>query len=162
MTPQILAWARETKERIGQPTGRLLEVGSRDINGSPRSVFTDARNYIGVDIEAGPGVDAVMHGDDLGFPDHFFDTVVCMECLEHCVRPWMVVAEMRRVLRSGGLLWVSAPTYGFELHRHPVDCYRFGEDAFRLWLYEGMGVLSLETLFDDRGQPCIAAVGRSE
>lgn len=163
MIVAILDWLRETRAIIGGTPCRLLEVGSFNVNGTPRVVFADAAEYIGVDIAPGPGVDVVLDGEAVAahFPAGSFDTVVCCETLEHCVRPWVVADAMRAVLKPGGLLWVTAPTYGFPLHRHPLDCYRFGEDAFRHWLYAGMDLLRLETLRDDAGQPVIAAVGRS-
>lgn len=86
----------------------------------------------------------------------------CTEVLEHCVRPWMIVDQMKAVLKPSGLLIVSTPTYGFPLHRHPIDCYRFGEDAYRLWLFGDMQLLTLDRLVDDLGQPGLAGVGRKK
>jgi 2-polyprenyl-3-methyl-5-hydroxy-6-metoxy-1,4-benzoquinol methylase len=142
--------------------GRALEVGSLNVNGTIREVFQHrAADYIGVDIMAGDCVDFVVDGERLtdNFPTEHFDTVLCFECLEHTVRPWIVVEQMRKVLKPGGHLWVSTPTYGFPLHRFPVDCYRFGEDAYRLWLFDRMELLRLEHVVDDLDQPAIVAVG---
>lgn len=61
---------------------KVLEVGSLDINGSVRDFFTDC-DYIGVDLDEGPGVDVVAQGQDLDYPDRSFDTVVSAECFEH-------------------------------------------------------------------------------
>lgn len=162
MTPQILDFLHRTRALHAPEPGRVLEVGSRDVNGSPRECFAGAASYTGADIEGGPGVDVVADGERLAhyFSPHSFDTVLCCECLEHCVRPWLVVRALRFVLRPGGLLWVTTPTFGFPEHRHPIDCYRFGEDAYRLWIFAGMELLTLEHLTDDAGQPAIGAVGR--
>lgn len=169
MMHSILEFARKAKVELAIPTGRVLEVGSMDVNGSPRSVFLDdSIVYIGVDMELGKGVDYVMDAETmLGrwcFGSHKgcyeFDTVICMECLEHTVRPWIVVENMKTKLKSGGHLWISTPTYGFPLHRYPLDCYRFGEDAYRHWLFADMELLRLEHVKDELGQPAIVAVGR--
>ncbi len=159
---QILDFIRRTRAALSLPAGRVLEVGSRDVNGTPRSAFPDASGYVGVDMEPGPGVDLVCNGERLSdqFPPDSFDSVVCCEVLEHCVRPWVVVEGMRKVLRPGGLLWVTTPTFGLPEHRYPIDCYRFGEDAYRRWLFDGMEILKLENLINDDGYPIIAAVGR--
>ena len=42
----------------GQRYARVVEVGSRDINGSIRELV-DADTYVGIDLEEGPGVDVV-------------------------------------------------------------------------------------------------------
>lgn len=64
----------------------VLEVGSRDINGSVRRYFVEPASYVGVDAAEGKGVDIVgcIHDIDskrLGRP--FFDVVICCEVLEH-------------------------------------------------------------------------------
>ena len=43
----------------------------------------------------------------LPFEDGSFDAVTCLEALEFMVRPGTVLAEMLRVLRPGGLLFIS-------------------------------------------------------
>lgn len=160
MTPSILDFlSRHAPAELGS----VLEVGSFDVNGSPRSVLAGrASAYVGVDIEPGPGVDVVLSGESLfpHFPAGHFDAVVCCECLEHTVRPWLVVDQLKAVLRPGGLLFVSTPTFGFPLHRYPIDCYRFGEDAYRGWLFEGYEALALESLACPDGFPILAGVGR--
>lgn len=162
MIPETLKWMEETKQALQKPTGNLIEIGSFNVNGSVRSVFeSDASSYIGVDIEEGPGVDMVLNGELLA--DHFkessFDTVICCDCLEHCLRPWLIVEAMKRVLKPGGLLWISAPTFGFPEHRYPIDCYRFGEDAYRGWLFADMQLFAISKLFDSVGYPVLVAVG---
>lgn len=163
MMPAILDFMEQTVVDLSLPAGAVLEVGSKNVNGTPRSVFQHrATHYIGVDIEAGPGVDFIADGESLTqhFPLGHFDTVICCECLEHCVRPWLIVEQLKSVLRPGGHLWMSTPTFGFPLHRFPIDCYRYGEDAYRLWIFEGMELLRLAHVVDDINQPAIAAVGR--
>lgn len=162
MTPQILDWMRAARMRFPAPAGKLLEVGSRDHNGSPRVVFPDASPYIGIDATPGPGVDLILDAErliDLPFTA-WADTVVCCECLEHCVRPWLILDGLLHHLRPGGMLWISTPTFGFPLHRYPLDCYRFGEDAYLNWLFADMELLDLGHVEDSEGSPGIVAVGR--
>lgn len=43
-----------------------------------------------------------VHGEDVPFPDSFFDTVVCTFTLCSVEDPAKVLSEMRRILRPGG------------------------------------------------------------
>jgi SAM-dependent methyltransferase len=45
----------------------------------------------------------------LPFKDGVFDGIVAKDILEHLLRPWRIVAEMRRVLRRGGRVVASVP-----------------------------------------------------
>ena len=84
------------------------------------------------------------------FDDDSFDLVVCCSTLEHDKRFWLSVAEMRRVLKPGGLLIISVPGYVKDLERdqgrathtyrvhYAFDYYRFSEQAVREVFFEGM------------------------
>lgn len=162
MMPPILAFMEKAIAELSLPVGRTLEVGSCFVNGTARTVFQHlATEYIGIDREAGDCVNLVMDAETLTshFPKEHFDTVISCETLEHVVCPWVVVEQMKAVLKPGGHLWISTPTFGFPLHRFPLDCYRFGEDAYRLWLFADMELLRLEHVKDELEQPAIVAVG---
>ena len=84
------------------------------------------------------------------FEDDLFDLVLCSATLEHDKRFWLSVAEMRRVLKPGGLLIISVPGYvkdperdhGRATHTYRVhyrfDYYRFSEQAVREVFFEDM------------------------
>ena len=95
-----------------------------------------------------------------GFEPESFDTVLCCESLEHDLKPWITVANMHRVLRPGGHILVTTPTFGFPLHRYPIDCYRYGEDAYRQFIFQGIEILRLEEVHDGPGHPIICCIGR--
>lgn len=94
---------------------RVLEVGSLDINGSVRRWFTDC-DYTGVDVGPGPGVDVVAQGQDLDFPDGWFDTAVSAECFEHNPYWSETFANMARMVRPGGLVAFSCASTGRPEH----------------------------------------------
>lgn len=64
--------------------------------------------------DAGPWL--VVQGDTfhLPFTDHSFDCVIASEVLEHLPDDGAAIAEMSRVLRPGGWLAVSVPSFGPE------------------------------------------------
>ena len=51
-----------------------------------------------------------------------FDVVICTEVLEHVPEPVAAIAELNRVLREGGRLFLSAPL-GCGLHQEPHHYY---------------------------------------
>lgn len=107
----------------------ILEIGSMDVNGSLRAGAPPEANYVGVNIEPGPGVDIVVDkGQKLPFKDGSFDLVLASSVFEHDPFWWRTLEEMFRVCKSNGYIYVSAPSNG-KLHRHPLDLFRFYPDA---------------------------------
>jgi SAM-dependent methyltransferase len=125
MHESVMAWVGERVREIGLTASDVLEVGSCDVNGSVRPLFRGASDYVGVDISPGPGVDVVLQTPiRLPFVDCRFSVVVSTEMLEHAEFPALVVAEMFRVLRPGGLLLLTTRSEGFGYH-NPPDYHRF-------------------------------------
>ena len=100
----IEAYAYAVKHLAGKRFGDVVEVGSRDINGSVRSLL-DCKTYTGIDLAAGPNVDVVGDAFDMNHP---CDLVVCMEVLEHEARAEELVAHMATWLRPGGAMLLTA------------------------------------------------------
>lgn len=96
---------------------RILDLGGRDINGSIRDLFPADSVWLGVDIEAGPGVDLVMDCTQ-PWPDSMvkFDMVVCTEVLEH-VEKWRdLVKTCSQALFPEGILFLTAASEGRRPH----------------------------------------------
>lgn len=101
---------------VGCGTGYLLEAAEQ------RGLET-----YGIDIsEAGVEIArrvspqsriAVGRGEELEFPDEFFDYVTCLGSLEHFLDIDKGVQEMKRVCRNGGLLCIVVPNVNFVLWR---------------------------------------------
>jgi methionine biosynthesis protein MetW len=49
---------------------------------------------------------------DARYPDEFFDAVTMWDALEHIHNPREVMAEVYRVLRPGGRVYISVPNFG--------------------------------------------------
>lgn len=62
--------------------GSVLEFGSRNINGTVRTLVPGAVRYVGVDIADGDGVDIVHDAGTVAVKGKF-DVVVCAEVFEH-------------------------------------------------------------------------------
>lgn len=162
MTPQIQAWVKKAKKDFIKTPGRVLEIGSLNINGSVREYFIGSIDYIGIDSVKGLGVDKVLNSHNIlrEWGANSFNTVLCLEMLEHDDKPWITIENIKEVLKKGGFLIISTPTFGFPLHRYPKDYFRFGEDAFKEFFFKGIKILRLSLVKDNLGSPGICCIGQ--
>ena len=127
---------------FGKSQLRILDVGSYDVNGSYKPLFTSPSfEYTGLDMESGPNVDIVpatpYSWNEI--KDDSFDIVISGQVIEHVEFFWLTMSEIVRVAKEGALICLVAPR-GFDQHRYPVDCYRF--------LADGMVALARYTKLD--------------
>jgi GT2 family glycosyltransferase len=112
--------------------GRVLECGSYDINGSPRVLFDDPSEYIGLDWRDGPGVDVVSLAHEYkDKPDGYFDLVISTEMLEHDPYWKQSIKRMVDLLSLGGSMLITCA--GPSRKRHSM------ESAPDLQHYKGIG-----------------------
>lgn len=125
---------------------RVLEIGSYNVNGSLRAgVMTHKpEEYIGVDIETGPGVDFVCSSDGVlkQFGKESFDVVISTCVLEHVVNCKPSISEMKNVCKVGGIIILIVPSV-WPLHNHPSDCWRFSLGDIKT-IFEDFEILILE------------------
>jgi len=111
-----------------RPGNTILEIGSRDVNGSLRPFFPDCV-YLGVDVEPGPNVDYVLSDPyRIPLPSESCDIILSTSAFEHTEFFWQTFLEIMRLLKPNGLFYLNAPSNG-PVHRYPVDCWRFYPDA---------------------------------
>jgi SAM-dependent methyltransferase len=114
----------------------ILDIGSRDVNGTLRAYAPPGARYIGIDLEAGPGVDVVLQDPyAYPFPDGTFDLVVSTSTFEHDKLFWLTLLQCCRVLKPDGVMYINAPSNG-SYHGWPHDYWRFYPDssvALRDW-----------------------------
>jgi SAM-dependent methyltransferase len=125
----------------------VLDVGSAVADPAHDSNRSEMQNPAwtlrGLDIEAAPNVDIVVAEpyDWREVPSGSVDVVTCSQVFEHAEYFWVTMMEISRVLKTHGLAFVNAPGSG-PLHRYPVDCWRFYDDAFpALARYAGLDLL---------------------
>lgn len=139
----------------------IVDIGSYNVNGSYKPFFTKPGwRYTGIDLVAGPNVDVVLKSPyRLPLPSHSVDVIVSGQAFEHIEYFWLTWLEMARVLKPGGMIFLLAPSRGYE-HRHPQDCWRFYPDAYvALANYAAMQLLEVSTDWEPHSDPGSAPWG---
>jgi ubiquinone/menaquinone biosynthesis C-methylase UbiE len=122
-------WVRGKAATV-PPGSRVLDLGAGSC--PYRRYFTDCIYKTQDFIALGPKqlrdnqgygrIDYVCDATSIPVEDGSFDVVLCTEVLEHVPDPVAVIAEICRVLRPGGVLWLTAPL-GSGLHQTPYHFY---------------------------------------
>jgi SAM-dependent methyltransferase len=129
--------------------GRVLEIGSYDVNGTIRSLFSRSAEYVGVDLTEGPGVDVISFGHEYT-SDTPFDAAISGECFEHDPHWVDSLANMIRLTRPGGLVAFSCASRGRPEHgttRSMVD-YSPGTQAVGYDYYRNLDAADVESGLD--------------
>lgn len=157
MHPEAYEFIKEVLEPWRHGPMRVIEFGSRDVNGSPRDLFTDPQHeYVGVDIEDGPGVDVVGNAatplkwvERLHFPSgRGFDIAICAEVFEHTPDWPGICKTAHTLLEEAGVFVVTCATDPRPPHS-AVDGHNFtlpdqeGEYYANVWDYHLHGTLEL-------------------
>lgn len=126
----------------------MLDAGAGD---SPyRSLFAHAQ-YEAADIckrdtHSYSHVQYVCDLSTIPVEDARFDLVLCTQVLEHVPAPGKVLSELRRVLKPGGALWISAPL-SFHEHEIPHDYFRYTQYGWTQMIADaGLELVSIEWL----------------
>lgn len=141
-------------EVIPEGNGLALDLGGGRGAIGP-AVKAKGYNYINLDIRRFENGQPTVLGSahELPFRDCVFDLVISKDSLEHFLEPWKAVAEVHRVLKSGGLFVIWVPfMHGF----HGDDTYRYTHIGLRyllrdftitrlespLWIFSLLGLIA--------------------
>jgi len=86
----------------------LIENQARILNAGSASIRY-GEHCLNIDIQAKPGVDVVADLHELPASIGLFDAIICNAVLQYCRRPAVVVAQFKKVLKPGGLIFLDAP-----------------------------------------------------
>jgi SAM-dependent methyltransferase len=125
----------------------VLDAGAGDCPYRPlfEHVRYEAADSCRVEKEYGP----ISYACDLtNIPvlSNRYDLVLLTQVLEHVPEPRTILAELHRVLKPGGELWLTLPLF-FAEHEIPYDFYRYTQYGIRHLLQStGYGIVRLEWL----------------
>lgn len=128
MHPEALAWVAECAQLLPVDPASVLDIGGRNINGTPRHLFPAAvasGQY--VTLDALPGADITADAATW-HPDQKYAAVVCTEVFEHTPVWREILATAYDAVESGGFLIATCAGLGRAPHSgHDGGHVRNGE-----------------------------------
>lgn len=125
---------------------KIIDVGSYNVNGSFRTIIEPMKPsaYLGIDIEAGPGVDEICEVKNLtkNYGSKKFDIVISTEAIEH-IEDWRTaINEIKKSCKIGGMVLLTSCCPGFGFHQYPHDHWRYElTDVLKIfgnWMIEAL------------------------
>jgi SAM-dependent methyltransferase len=138
-------------EHLNSFKGHLLDIGCGKM---PYKNYilenSSISSYVGLDIENALEYDAEVRPDytwdgiTMPFENAQFETAFGTEVLEHCPYPDLILNEVYRVLKSGGVFFFTVP-FLWPLHEVPHDEFRYTPFSLKR-LLENAGFLNIEIM----------------
>lgn len=124
---------------------RVLDVAPQVHEGAKAYFLQSRIETLDIDPESGADIIADICKTNEGIADETYDFVVCTEVLEHTLNPFAAVAELARILKSDGKLFLTVP-FNFRIHGPLPDCWRFTEHGLRAMLSPYFVIEDLQAL----------------
>lgn len=141
----VSQFLRRIGGQYGVGSARVLDIAPQ-IHEGARPYFPSSVTVETFDIDPASG--ATWIGDicthNAALSDGSFDLIVCTEVFEHVLQPFAAAAELRRLLRPEGLLFVTVP-FNFRIHGPLPDCWRFTEHGLRA-LFHNWEIIELQAM----------------
>lgn len=110
---------------------RILVVGGGTVGNGLSEVYHDRSiDLVAFDIYASSRVQFIGDGHAMPLSDASMDGVIVQAVLEHVLEPVVVVAEIERVLRPGGIVYSDTP-FLQQVHEGAYDFTRFTDSGHR-------------------------------
>ena len=122
----------ELRKQAAKPL--ILVVGGGAIGSGAEALYSEPDvRLVAFDLYGSENVQLIADAHHMPFADGAFDGVWIQAVLEHVLEPQLVVDEIRRVLRDGGLVYAETP-FLQAVHEGPYDFTRFTDSGHR-WLF---------------------------
>jgi hypothetical protein len=130
-------------EMVNRDQQSILEIGSRIVSpgsASKRNLFPNSKSYTGFDYYSDRNTDVVGDAHKLSqyFGDQKFGAIFSLSVFEHLAMPWVVAAEISKLLEVGGITFHSSH-FDWPLHATPWDFWRFSDEGFKVLFPPALG-----------------------
>jgi ubiquinone/menaquinone biosynthesis C-methylase UbiE len=127
---------------VGCGTGAISEALAPSVG---RMTVSDMSEKLAQEVGERLGIDwSGQNACDLAIPNETFDIVVSSECIEHTPDPRGALAEMARVVKTGGALIVTSPNkvwYPLLWISMALKIRKFSGNEVWLFPWEAAGIL---------------------
>jgi SAM-dependent methyltransferase len=115
-------------------TEPIVEFGSLQVPGQEKFAdlppFFPNKEYIGCDMQPGPGVDRIANLHNIAMPTESIGTILVVDTLEHVEYPRKALEQVYRVLKPDGIALITS-VMNFPIHDYPNDYWRFTPEGFK-------------------------------
>ncbi|MFX0208319.1 MAG: methyltransferase domain-containing protein [Candidatus Hodarchaeota archaeon] len=114
----------------------IYEFGSRQVTSHSHEdlrILFKGREYVGVDMIPGPGVDRIENIEHLTLNEGVAGSILMLDTLEHVKGIHQAMKECIRVLAEDGIITISIPML-FPIHSFPHDYWRLTPDGMKALL----------------------------
>lgn len=122
---RIEKFVKEMADKEDKVDRKILDVGAGE---TPYLKYFKKAKYFSLDLRQNRqmNIDFIM---DLNkglekIKDSSFDSILCIQTLEHLRYPYELLKEFRRILKPGGKLFLTT-NFLFQIHMAPNDYFRF-------------------------------------
>ena len=141
-----IKWEKYLLDHFDKESMKILEVGSRNVTGSPYGKRFKKAKYTGFDFYDGDNVDVV--GDAHKLSSYFkegeqFDLIFSSAVFEHLHMPWVVAMEIQKLLKVGGYVFVETH-FAFAAHERPWNFFQFSDMGLRALFSSALGFELIE------------------
>ncbi len=127
-------------------SGRLLDIGCGD-KPYENLIIPHVTEYVGIEnpvSKQNVRYDIKADALQLPFKDSSFDTVICLQVMEHVTNPSLLLKEIYRVLRKPDCCLILSTPFLWGVHESPRDYFRFTKFGLKLLLDEvGFNVIKI-------------------
>jgi len=133
--PKIIGhtqWKNYLLTKFDLEENSILEIGSRNVT-EVNSGFKFIRaQYKGIDISKGKNVDIVCDAHEMSnfLEGEKFDLIFSSYVFEHLHSPWIVVDEIKKLLKPGGHVFIETH-FSYSFHGGEHNYFQFSHHGLR-------------------------------
>jgi len=119
---------------------KILVIGGGEVGSGAQALYSSQNvGVLGLDVYASPYTQIVADGHKIPLKNESVDGIWIQAVLEHVLEPAIVVQEMWRVLKNGGVIYAETP-FMQQVHEGAYDFTRFTESGHR-WLFRNFRLI---------------------
>ena len=120
----------------------ILEIGTGKTN---KNTFLNHENVIHVDLDPEcHHLETLCDTHKLPFKNNMFNTVYCAHVLEHCINPYRVLNEMRRVSKNNVIIKIPNISYNKSIDESEQHIYSWSQSTLKRLLKKVFSNVEIE------------------